>query len=174
MKLKYLLAAVACMTMASSFTAKASVVPVFSINPVSILAGGTAEVDLTLSLSADPGFFNAGFSGGVVALGSGNGDFDFFAVTPGLTTQTFSAVFDYPTAGTFTLFYGYAVGYTEQFQIGRLTFTLPEFRIGGGEGTLTVAPAVPEPSTWVMMILGFAGIGFAAFRRRNVMVASLA
>jgi hypothetical protein len=31
----------------------------------------------------------------------------------------------------------------------------------------TVARAVPEPSTWAMMILGFAGIGFMAYRRRN-------
>jgi hypothetical protein len=28
------------------------------------------------------------------------------------------------------------------------------------------APAVPEPSTWAMMILGFAGIGFIAYRRK--------
>jgi hypothetical protein len=27
--------------------------------------------------------------------------------------------------------------------------------------------AVPEPSTWAMMILGFAGLGFVAHRRRN-------
>jgi hypothetical protein len=27
--------------------------------------------------------------------------------------------------------------------------------------------AVPEPSTWAMMILGFAGIGFMTYRRRN-------
>ncbi len=27
--------------------------------------------------------------------------------------------------------------------------------------------AVPEPSTWAMMILGFAGVGFFAYRRRN-------
>jgi PEP-CTERM motif len=26
---------------------------------------------------------------------------------------------------------------------------------------------IPEPSTWVMMILGFAGVGFMAYRRRN-------
>ena len=29
-----------------------------------------------------------------------------------------------------------------------------------------VAP-VPEPSTWAMMILGFAGVGFMAYRRRS-------
>ena len=31
--------------------------------------------------------------------------------------------------------------------------------------TVTVA-AVPEPSTWAMMILGFMGVGFMAYRRR--------
>jgi hypothetical protein len=33
-------------------------------------------------------------------------------------------------------------------------------------GTFAVA-AVPEPSTWAMMILGFAGIGFMAYRRKS-------
>jgi len=27
--------------------------------------------------------------------------------------------------------------------------------------------AVPEPSTWAMMILGFAGVGFVAYRRKS-------
>lgn len=31
----------------------------------------------------------------------------------------------------------------------------------------TVAPAVPEPSTWAMMILGFFGIGYLTYRRRT-------
>jgi hypothetical protein len=30
----------------------------------------------------------------------------------------------------------------------------------------TQVTAVPEPSTWAMMILGFAGVGFLAYRRR--------
>jgi len=41
----------------------------------------------------------------------------------------------------------------------------------GGAETFTAvgAPvaAVPEPSTWAMMILGFACVGFMAYRRRN-------
>jgi len=32
----------------------------------------------------------------------------------------------------------------------------------------TITPAVPEPSTWAMMILGFAGVGFMAYRRRRI------
>jgi hypothetical protein len=31
----------------------------------------------------------------------------------------------------------------------------------------TVGSAVPEPGTWAMMILGFAGIGFMAYRRKS-------
>ncbi|MES2193629.1 MAG: hypothetical protein V4517_04375 [Pseudomonadota bacterium] len=31
--------------------------------------------------------------------------------------------------------------------------------------------AVPERSTWAMMILGFAGVGLMAYRRRNSQVA---
>lgn len=33
--------------------------------------------------------------------------------------------------------------------------------------TMTVASAVPEPSTWAMMVLGFGGLGFMAYRRRQ-------
>jgi hypothetical protein len=36
-----------------------------------------------------------------------------------------------------------------------------------GTITATVAPAVPEPATWAMMILGFAGIGAVTYRRRK-------
>jgi hypothetical protein len=31
--------------------------------------------------------------------------------------------------------------------------------------------AVPEPSTWAMMLLGFAGLGYAGYRRRGVRAA---
>jgi hypothetical protein len=38
-------------------------------------------------------------------------------------------------------------------------------RVGFGEFTVTAA--VPEPSTWAMMILGFCGLGFMAYRRKQ-------
>jgi hypothetical protein len=34
-------------------------------------------------------------------------------------------------------------------------------------GQFTLTAAVPEPSTWAMMILGFAGVGFMAYRRKS-------
>ena len=52
-----------------------------------------------------------------------------------------------------------------------------DFSAFGASGNLSVAtlvvsldpptPAVPEPSTWAMMILGFGGLGFMAYRRRH-------
>jgi hypothetical protein len=36
-----------------------------------------------------------------------------------------------------------------------------------GVDNIDVTTAVPEPSTWAMMILGFLGIGFLAYRRRS-------
>lgn len=36
-----------------------------------------------------------------------------------------------------------------------------------GVGNQVVAPGTPEPSTWVMMLAGFAGMGYVAYRRRG-------
>ncbi len=35
-------------------------------------------------------------------------------------------------------------------------------------------PVVPEPSTWAMMLLGFAGLGYAGYRSRRARLDSLA
>jgi hypothetical protein len=52
-----------------------------------------------------------------------------------------------------------------------LIFSVPSaFSIGwDGPGVYTpaTAPAVPEPATWAMTILGFASVGYLAYRRRN-------
>jgi hypothetical protein len=40
-----------------------------------------------------------------------------------------------------------------------------------GHGPLAVAP-VPEPSTWAMMIVGFAGLGLAIRSRRRKALAA--
>ena len=37
----------------------------------------------------------------------------------------------------------------------------------GFEGSVSAVSAVPEPSTWAMMLLGFAGVGFMAYRRKS-------
>ena len=39
--------------------------------------------------------------------------------------------------------------------------------------SITVLQAVPEPSTWAMMMLGFAGLGFLAYRRSSKAAAAV-
>lgn len=57
---------------------------------------------------------------------------------------------------------GFFYGFSEQTPIAY-------FELSGsfiGITDLTVSSAVPEPSTWAMLLLGFAGLGFAGYRRR--------
>jgi hypothetical protein len=52
------------------------------------------------------------------------------------------------------------------------TFTLDPSVLNPNQYTVLFSPnillaAVPEPSTWAMLLLGFAGIGFMAYRRKS-------
>jgi PEP-CTERM motif len=49
--------------------------------------------------------------------------------------------------------------------LGKQQMLVSDFNVNGEHFEL--AGPVPEPSTWAMMILGFAGVGFLAYRRRN-------
>lgn len=51
--------------------------------------------------------------------------------------------------------------------ISTLTLTLPDTPIYNAIDNFSFTAAVPEPSTWVMMILGFGGLGFLAYRRKR-------
>jgi hypothetical protein len=84
---------------------------------------------------------------GSVTLGTGGGIFITFSTAP----QVFT--FD---GGQFTLF------------VNNVSLTAP-----AGEGVNSVplsgtilVDAVPEASTWAMMLLGFFGVGFVAYRRK--------
>jgi hypothetical protein len=62
-----------------------------------------------------------------------------------------------PTGAT-KLYFGFADG---------AGFNGPSGYYQDNSGQLTVTTAIPEPSTWAMMILGFLGIGFMAYRRNS-------
>jgi hypothetical protein len=36
--------------------------------------------------------------------------------------------------------------------------------VNSGNGQVDISTSVPESSTWMMMLLGFAGLGFAGYR----------
>jgi hypothetical protein len=64
------------------------------------------------------------------------------------------------TSGTYQLVFGVSNYGDTSFQSG-LAFD------GMTVGGRAITDAVPEPSTWAMLLLGFAGIGFMAYRRKS-------
>lgn len=54
-----------------------------------------------------------------------------------------------------------------QFILGAHTLSSPFSSVRDTLTISEVAGAVPEPSTWAMMIIGLAGVGFVAHRRKN-------
>ena len=87
------------------------------------------------------------------------------------------------TSGTplfqFVVFNNFTAGDSWQLLVGRYgdiclngdcSINTYDVRNGGGFSSFTEissVSSVPEPSTWAMMILGFAGIGFMAYRRKS-------
>jgi len=51
--------------------------------------------------------------------------------------------------------------------ISTVTLTLPDSPQYNAIDNFSFAGGVPEPSTWAMMVLGFLGIGFMAYRRKS-------
>jgi hypothetical protein len=126
------------------------------------------------------GSFTTGF--GSFNLGNGTSSYNTsftldiaFTLPSGTTGQTINALvsgsvggnsgtvdIDFPTTPqTFT------------YSGGSFTVALNDVDISIGDpnitGTITLNSAVPEPSTWAMMILGFCGLGFLSYRRKSQM-----
>jgi len=60
----------------------------------------------------------------------------------------------------------------QTFDSGLFTLSVDDVTIFGKStvnltGTIAAVAPVPEPSTWAMMILGFMGVSFMAYRRKN-------
>jgi hypothetical protein len=101
------------------------------------------------------------------------GGVDDTFITGGLNTQLVNAVFGRGSGNSYD---AYCPGCTLAQQQAALDAVTPNYdftytgtySLAGatGSGTFQVAGAVPEPGTWAMMILGFAGIGFMSYRRR--------
>lgn len=59
-----------------------------------------------------------------------------------------------------------SLGYTFGVEVGFLLQN-GKYAIGTIASGDPIATAVPEPATWAVMVFGFAGVGFIAYRRRN-------
>jgi hypothetical protein len=110
------------------------------VTPATFISMSYSSGDLTLDITSreSPDFF-----GGLNSDGSFNAS-ERISILGG--PLFFSA-----SPGNFTAFGTTAFG--------------PFIENAGSTFTFTNVTAVPEPSTWAMMLIGFAGLGFAGYRR---------
>ena len=59
------------------------------------------------------------------------------------------------------------VAITDSFHLNGPQDFLIDYVAGNGSPSILQVAAVPEASTWAMMIMGFFGVGFMAYRRKN-------
>lgn len=155
--------------------------------PADVTFSVTSPIDFESGLAAD-GYTVGGFlatGGGTILTGAGHaGDslnntiFDFMGTVTVTNGMTFTAGHDdgltlvigantVISAPGPTSFAETTVTYTGPS--GNLPFQLVYGECCGApadlEISLPLTSAVPEPSTWAMMVIGFAGLGFAAFGR---------
>jgi len=92
------------------------------------------------------------------AFASNGTNYTFEAILGGSTVDSFSANVGNGSANNFYGFSGIS------FDSIRLTSNAGDYFL---MDNVQLSSAVPEPSTWAMLILGFAGVGYMAYRRRS-------
>jgi hypothetical protein len=164
--------------------------PASGCGTITLTGGAAGSTTLDVLYSANTGFL---FHGDVVSLNldvtsgttftiaagsvptttatsgteDGFGSFDFVA-SIGANNSTATGSFEIVlTGGTFVspLLIANDKGETFAAQMGACTTSACTYF--SNTGFVSGMSAVPEPSTWAMSILGFAGVGFMAYRRKN-------
>jgi hypothetical protein len=166
---------------------------VININQVGSDVVAVGSGTLTTSNRAGSGVDGAGFieaDSAYIAFGTGSIDV-YYLVSGPANFGTGSFVVASSTSGDVFGLLGYdllvPVGYVSgtllsgidtfnnaTFSSLGLTLGTYVYTLNGGD-TVTVqigVSAVPEPSTWAMMILGFTGLGFMAYRRKSAALAT--
>lgn len=137
---------------------------------IDVTTGKVSSANISVVVDANPGIHLTSFSqyvdtahSGVNVMIQGGGDLDLDIYTNtsnGLFPATFAGGSVISGLDTFFLSSG-SILFTS-FGAGKLTL----------ESSLNTVAAVPEPSTWAMLLLGFAGLGFMAYRRNSAALAT--
>jgi hypothetical protein len=132
---------------------------------IDVTTGVVSHANISVVIDANPGINLTSFSqyvdtakSGVNVMIQGGGDLDLDIYTNtsnGLFPSTFAGGGVISGLDTFFLSSG-SILFTP-FGAGKLTF----------ESSLNTVAAVPEPSTWAMLLLGFFALGFTAVRKRT-------
>jgi PEP-CTERM motif len=124
---------------------------------------GIGPLDSTVGISANPGtpyFLSIG--------GIENDAGDIGGFTNDFVLQLTFADVNSVASPQLATCVGFSCGSAPQTATssGFTVSSLPDFWVAES-GTVTAVSGVPEPSTWAMMILGFCGVGFMAYRRKQ-------
>jgi len=117
----------------------------------------------------------SGNRGGVAIAGlnaaypGASGGSDQYLFVTGVPVTEFGIGFDYVNGLSGNIFNGVFDNVAQLGEYYGNTGTDADAQFGPQRFTLTqvLPPAVPEPATWIMMFLGFSGIGGAVRRRRQ-------
>jgi hypothetical protein len=125
-----------------------------SLSPLDVL--GNSALGLTLSYSADANHSLGIFTSGSATVNSGDGQQFVFDIAGVQGFANLIHVFQYLNAGHFTTSFDVEGVLFEPANAGFTPIT-QNVSILGTYGTVVAngVAAVPEPSTWAMMILGF-------------------
>jgi hypothetical protein len=91
-------------------------------------------------------------------------------IVGGIEDGAINVQFNPPTDDFWLHIFAFSTAPTYQ-QVGYSQTALEDenlFDTNSGSVVVTpVTPSVPEPSTWAMMLLGFTGVGFLAYRKHG-------
>lgn len=125
--------------------------------------GGTGYTDIKLASGAD--FASIQFLAGSGSAPSYRPDLEYELLEKGVVIASGAT----PLANPMKWF-GFTDGGFDEVRLqnlhGGTTFNLTGDDAGAYDSISAIA-AVPEPSTWALTIVGFAGVGFMAYRRRS-------
>lgn len=157
-------------------TSGSGVVTLTDFSPFTVVVGGVTEYGLHLFYSASTGtapssVADVGWTYNVSGVPSLTDAYEVFA---GTTTGTGSADLSETLSNGVVLNLAAPGAATAMFTaVSSLGVIKDQFDLSGPDGSAETSilgngfsvSGVPEPSTWAMMLLGFAGLGFAAFRK---------
>jgi hypothetical protein len=109
-----------------STASQSSVLPIFSTQSDTIVAGQKGVINLHLDLLADPGNYGAEFAGGSVTFYSGTGAQVQFDLGSGGTSRNFSYAFDYASPVTFAPSFMLSGSYTEKHDQSVYLYNYPQ------------------------------------------------
>jgi hypothetical protein len=170
-------------------------VPSLNCNPNCSVNGLTGNVSFSSDTSAFTGSLTLSSGDTAELIGSLPGVFIFPSLsypfnnppagTPGIVTSLQSGIFTFVDGSIVS----WSFGLSRFFQncgggpgcaanavseststdgdsiVGFSNFPLQASNSQGGSWTEIIVTPVPEPSTWAMLLIGFAGIGFASYRK---------